>query len=382
MDEETQAWCEANGFTGHTVKALITEEFVSMQAIRAMTADVIASFSLSSAQRCLLRKAVLKSQSPPPLPPPVPTSTTKDADEMANDLDVLESSILALAQQKDAPTESTKTGEGKPSKSIPRAHEAIYIKPRSGKSDSKVNPLDLTYSEFTAGYFSILDGLLQCGEHAQAQHLCRYLKFLSKKAIAFSTAAILQFDDEVRGMVGRGEAAYDDHTSLNHLQAHHFDSSAVKAPNVRPRDRSRKLAAPSLSANTATNGTKILITVADAITPTRVSCATPRSMALCFIALNLLLGKNLPLIDQLIHLWQRPTHPHQPIFLHRTLQIQICSASALLRDILILGVAKWTLTRIKPLFFRALRMVFILSTIFLLFRQRIVTIIGAPKILP
>ena len=200
MDEETQAWCEANGFTGHTVKALITEEFVSVQAIRAMTADVIASFSLSSAQRCLLRKAVLKSQSPPPLPPPVPKSTTKDADQMANDLDVLESSILALAQQKDAPTESTKTGEGKPSKSIPRAHEAIYIKPRSGKSDSKVNPLDLTYSEFTAGYFSILDGLLQ-GEHAQAQQLCRYLKFLSKKAIAFSTTAILQFDDEFRGMV-------------------------------------------------------------------------------------------------------------------------------------------------------------------------------------
>ena len=77
MDEQTQAWCEANGSTGHTVKALITEEFVSMQAIRAMTAD--ASFSLSSAQRCLLRKAVLKSQSPLPLPPPVPTSATKDA---------------------------------------------------------------------------------------------------------------------------------------------------------------------------------------------------------------------------------------------------------------------------------------------------------------
>ena len=138
MDEETQAWCEANGFTSHAVKALITEEFVSMQAIRAMTADVIASFSLSSAQRCLLRKAVpkLKSQSPPPLPlpPPVPTSTTKDANELANGLDVLESSILALAQQKDAPTESTKTGEGKPSKSIPRAHEAIYIKSQIRRS--------------------------------------------------------------------------------------------------------------------------------------------------------------------------------------------------------------------------------------------------------
>ena len=159
---------------------------------------------------------------------------------MANDLDVLESSIFALAQQKDAPTESTKIGEGKPSKSIPRAHEAIYIKLRSGKSDSKVNPLDLTYSEFTAGYFSILDGLLQGGEHAQAQQLCHYLKFLSKKAIAFSTTANLQFDDdEFRGMVAHGEAAYDDHTSLNDLQAYHFDFSAVKAPNVRPRDRSR-----------------------------------------------------------------------------------------------------------------------------------------------
>ena len=167
MDEETQAWCEANGFTGHTIKALITEEFVSMQAIRAMAADVIASFSLSSAQRCLLRKAVRKSQSAPPLPPPVPTSTTKEANELANDLDLLESSILASAQQKDAPTESTKTGEGKPSKSIPLAHEAIYIKRRSGKSDSKVNPLDLTCSEFTTGYFSIVDGLLHGGEHAR-----------------------------------------------------------------------------------------------------------------------------------------------------------------------------------------------------------------------
>ena len=91
MDKKTQAWCETNGFTGHTVKALITEEFVSMRALRAMTANVIASFSLSSAQCCLLRKAGLKSQSPPP----VPTSTTKDANELANDLDVLESSILA-----------------------------------------------------------------------------------------------------------------------------------------------------------------------------------------------------------------------------------------------------------------------------------------------
>jgi len=47
------------------------------------------------------------------------------------------------------------------------------------------------------------------GEHVQAQQLCHYLKFLSKKAIAFSTTALLQFDDEFRGMVTRGEAAYE-----------------------------------------------------------------------------------------------------------------------------------------------------------------------------
>ena len=108
-----------------------------------------------------------------------------------------------------------------------------------------------------------------------------------------------------------------------------------------------KLAALSLSENTVTNGMKILITGADAITPTHVSCAIPHSMAQCFIALNLLPGKNLPLINQLIHLWQRPTHTHRTIFRHRTLQIQICSTSTPLRAILIPGVAKWTVTPIK-----------------------------------
>ena len=222
MDEETQAWCEANGLyrphrqSTHYGRIRLHASYKGHDGRCYCELLFILCTTLSTEKSC----SKAKSQSPPPLPPPVPTSTTKDANELANGLDVLESSILALAQQKDAPTESTKTGEGKPSKSIPRAHEAIYIKPRSGKSDSKVNPLDLTYSEFTAGYFSILDGLLQGGEHAQAQQLCRYLKFLSKKAIAFSTTAILQFDDEFRGMVARGEAAYDDHTSLNDLQAH------------------------------------------------------------------------------------------------------------------------------------------------------------------
>ena len=36
----------------------------------------------------------------------------------------------------------------------------------------------------------------------------------------------------------------DDHSSLNELQAPHFDSSAVKASNSRPRDRGRPRASP------------------------------------------------------------------------------------------------------------------------------------------
>ena len=238
MDEETKAWCEASGLTGNTVKSVIQQEFVSMQAIRAMTAEVIADLSLSFAQRCLQKKAVLKVQSA--ATPPIVTGTTKESGQLAQDLDALESSILALSQNKaDVLSETANVGQGKTLKSLPRAHEAVYLKPRGGKPDSKINPLDLSYSQFIVGYFSILDGLMQSGEHTQAQMLCRYRKFLSKKSIAFSTSAILQLDDEFRGMVARREATYSDHSSLKELQAQHFDSLAVKASNCRPRDHGR-----------------------------------------------------------------------------------------------------------------------------------------------
>ena len=360
-----------------------------MQSIKAMTADVISSLDLSMAQRCLLKKAVLTAQSALSPPTTAGAGGAAVSGQLASELDALESSILALSQNKEGDKDSEKTGQGK-TKSLPRAHEAIYLKPRTGKTDAKVNPLELSYSEFIAGYFSILDGLLQSGEHLQAQQLCRYLKFLSKKAIAFTTTAILQFDDEFRGMVARGEAAYDDHTSLNDLQAHHFDSSAVKTTTTRPKiavvpvQVIPKLVVRSLSANTATSGTRIPITVQGAITHTRVSCATPRNTEPYFIALNLPKGKNLPPIDQLQR--QRPPQPLQSLFLHRarlsSLQTLICKTFALLRAISTLGVEKWTLTpATKILFSRASHMVFILSTTSLLFRQRTAKIIGAPKTL-
>ena len=71
--EETKTWCEAGGFTGNTVKSLTQEEFFFMQAIRVLTAEVLAGLSLFSTQRCLLKKAVLKVQSA--ATPPLPTGT-------------------------------------------------------------------------------------------------------------------------------------------------------------------------------------------------------------------------------------------------------------------------------------------------------------------
>ena len=136
MDEETKAWCEASGLTGNSVRSLIQEEFVSMQAIRAMTAEVIADLSLSSARRCLLKKAVLKAQSA--ATPPIATGTTKESGQLAQDLDALESTILALSQNKaDVVSETANVGQGKTLKSSPCAHEAVYLKPRVANQTRK-----------------------------------------------------------------------------------------------------------------------------------------------------------------------------------------------------------------------------------------------------
>ena len=133
-----------------------------------MTAEVIAIFSLSSAQACLLNKAVLKEQSSTLQPSSVASS--KDSSQLAQDLDPLESSIMALYQSTQGANDTAEAaGLGRTLKSLPRAHEAIYLKPKGGISDAKVNPLELSYSEFIADYFSILDGLLQSNDHVQAQ---------------------------------------------------------------------------------------------------------------------------------------------------------------------------------------------------------------------
>ena len=139
----------------------------------------------------------------------------------------------------------------------------------------------------------------------------------------------------------------DDHSSLNELQAHHFDSSAVKASNSRPRDRGRPHASPLPTGSSKSFGKHCYKWNEDphncggAITLTRVSCATPLSTVLCFIVPDPLIRKNRPPIDHILLLRQRPIHPFQMVLLHGSrlhfLLIRICTVYVLSRDISTLG---------------------------------------------
>ena len=51
MHGGTKAWCIASGLTANAMKALVQEEFLWIQTMLAMTAEVVASLSSSLAQR-------------------------------------------------------------------------------------------------------------------------------------------------------------------------------------------------------------------------------------------------------------------------------------------------------------------------------------------
>ena len=64
MDSETTSWCRANGLFTKTIQILEENEFLSIKALEALTADVIEEFGLSSGQKCLLKKGVKRLQEP------------------------------------------------------------------------------------------------------------------------------------------------------------------------------------------------------------------------------------------------------------------------------------------------------------------------------
>ena len=51
MHGGTKAWCIASGLTANAMKALVQEEFLWIQTMLAMTAEVVASLSSFLAQR-------------------------------------------------------------------------------------------------------------------------------------------------------------------------------------------------------------------------------------------------------------------------------------------------------------------------------------------
>ena len=106
----------------------------------------------------------------------------------------------------------------------------------------------------------------------------RYLKFLSQKqflSLCWPSCNLMR--SFAAWSCAVSQATYDNHSSLNKLQAHHIDYSSVKSSNSRPRDRGRprasKLPTGSCGVQLHSRVYRVLYTV------------------LCFIVLNLLLGK-------------------------------------------------------------------------------------------
>lgn len=114
------------------------------------------------------------------------TGSTAVSSQLANDLDTLGSSILAPSRRTRMATMSWKR--------LAKIRQSLYHGPTRLFTSSPVTqighksqPAWTKLFGVHSCYFSIFDGLLQSGEHVQAQQLCLYMKFLSKKEIVFST---------------------------------------------------------------------------------------------------------------------------------------------------------------------------------------------------
>ena len=197
--------------------------------------------------------------------------------------------------------------------------------------------------------------------------------------------AILQFDEEFRGMVERGEATYDNHSSLNELQAHHIDSSAVKSSNSRPRDRGRPRASKLRTGSSKSfnrhcykrnedsiNSAGYIYTQACIVYFTRC-CVSSFST---FSWKKKRPSSNWP--------YSSPTTAFLTVTLHHAricfVLIRICKIYVLSHAISTLGAAKWPLSpatkiSLSPI----LHIAFILSKT-CLFYQRTLLMVEAPKI--
>ena len=64
MDPEAGSWCRDNELFTKTIEILEKNEFLSIKALKALTADVIEELGLSLGQKCLLKNGVERLQQP------------------------------------------------------------------------------------------------------------------------------------------------------------------------------------------------------------------------------------------------------------------------------------------------------------------------------
>ncbi len=242
MDTDASKWCKDNGLSAKTVELLVDDEFVSMKALQVITADVIDGYTtLSKAQACLLRKAVMVLQRKSLEADPChDAGTTAAADNYKENLD----ETLARLERELL----TEDGEATPTRSKSlyrelRPHEVLYIRPkrRPDGKELKVHATDISYHEFLAGSLIILDKMMRDESHANdARNFVQYLKFLTKKATGFRAQSVLEFDDEFRSELNSatGEVtSFGDVDRLTEIASHHFDASTALSRNPRQQQK-------------------------------------------------------------------------------------------------------------------------------------------------
>lgn len=252
MDAASTQWCSDSKLSAKTVAALTNDEFTCIEALQAMTADVVDGYELSKAQNCLLKKAIMKLQTNALQGSTQGVKSTKSLDETIN---CLERELTASGDE----------GEGKSASTLRtlRPHEVLYIRPkrRPDGKEIKVVPTDISYSEFIAGSLIIMDRMIKEETHSQEAHeFCQYLKFLTKKATAFRAASVLEFDDEFRSELtsATGDASsFADLGRMTEIAAHHFDAStAIPRNNPRSQNPGQGSTTGTRSKGRTSDGTK------------------------------------------------------------------------------------------------------------------------------
>ena len=123
---------------------------------------------------------------------------------------------------------------------LPRPH--TLIQPRSsatGDNLRKVDPLDLTFSEFMAESQRLLSHLVRSQSHSEvASEYSEYLEYLVSRSVDYSSKAVLAFDNEFRNRV-LFEKATLNNTEIRHSIADRHFHAATRYYRYQPYPQSQ-----------------------------------------------------------------------------------------------------------------------------------------------